>query len=158
MKTVRIMLSLLRSAIKHDGERRRERVERRPIVEPMEPRALLSALEPAGAKIAPPHHPGSEPVILLHQPPAFHVMYQASHEGASSVSAQPPLAEPACAAEHGTAQTMAMTAADDTGGDPTDDTDDDSTDDDSADDTDDDNDGDDGDGDNGDEIDDENDP
>jgi hypothetical protein len=149
MKTVRMICSLFRNVVEHDGNRRRERVERRPIVELMEPRALLSAFEPAGATVAPSHHSGGELVIPINEAPAVHVIYQANRAGASIAFARPLPAETASSGQDGSAGTMDVTTADDT----TDDSDDDGDDGDDGD-------GDDGDdnGDNGDEIDDENDP
>jgi hypothetical protein len=145
MKIVPMIRSLFRNVVEHDGNRRRERVERRPIVELMEPRALLSAFEPAGTTVAPSHHASEELVIPINEAPAFHVIYQANRAGASIALSRPLPAETASSGQDASAGTMDVTAADDTADDSTDDSDDD---------------GDDGDdnGDNGDEIDDENDP
>jgi hypothetical protein len=145
MKTVSMILSLFRNVLQPDENRRRERVERRPIVEAMEPRALLSAFEAGGATVAPSHHSGGELVIPINEAPTFHVMYQMNRAGASFAFARPSPVETASSVQDGSAGTMDVTAADDT-----------------ADDSDDDDDGDDDGGgdndDNGDEIDDENDP
>ena len=150
MKTVRMIFNLLRRVINHDGDRRRDRIERTPVVEPMEPRALLSGVEPAGAIVAPPHHAGAELVIPIHQPSSFHVLYQPIHIGELSAPAGHASATTASTAQQTGGQTMIMTPDDDT-----DDDSDDDTDDDSGDDTDDDSD--DGSDDNGDQIDVEND-
>jgi hypothetical protein len=159
MKTVRRILNQLRSLIEPDGARRRERVERTPVVEPMEPRALLSGMEPGGATVLPPHHSGAELVIPSHQPSSFHVLYQAIHEGELSASVEHASVQIASTAQQASAQAMSMTPADAADDDSTDDTNDDDGDgdDDDGDGDDDDVDGDDDDN-NGDEVDDENDP
>jgi hypothetical protein len=162
MKTVRVILSQLRTLLEYVGDRRRDRVERKPVVEPMEPRTLLSGMEPSAATLVPPHHSGAELVIAIHQPSSFHVLYQPIHTGELSAPVGHASAATASTVEQTSAQTMNMTpdddADDDSSDDNSDDTDDDS-DDDSGDDSGDDggDDSDDGSDDNGDEIDIEND-
>ena len=167
MKSVRMILNQLRSLLEPAGVRRRERVERMPAVEPMEPRALLSGMEPSAVTVVPPHHSGAELLIPVHQPSSFHVLYQPIHIGELSASAMHTSVETPVRAQSASVQTMVMTPADDTSDDPTDGTGDDGDGDDGDEDGgDDDGDGDDGDGDgdddgddnNGDEIGDENDP
>ena len=128
--------------------------ERRPLVERMEPRALLSGMEPAGAAIVPPHHAGTELAIPINERSPFHVMYRTTVEDTLRSPANPALVEAVGKAQQGTPQTPTMAAADETTDDPDDDDDDDTDSDDGGDDDDDGDDG--GDTDNGDEIDDEN--
>lgn len=154
MKTVRMILTLVRSLLAHDADRRRERIERKPVVEPLEPLALLSGMEPGGAAVVPPHHNGGQLVIPINERPSFHVLYQTTDEGIVRASAKAALVETAPAAPPGAPQTPGVTAADDTSDDSSDDTDDDDDDDDGGDDGGDD----DGDDNNGDEIDDDNNP
>ena len=150
MKTVRRILSQLRRVTQYDGGHKRDRVDRTPVVEPMEPRALRSGMEPGLVTVVPPHHAGAEVMIPIHQPSSFHVLYQPIHIGELSASVGHASTETASTAQPTSAQTMNLTPAaemDDDSGDGDGDGDDG------------DGDGDDGDGDdNNDEIDDENDP
>ena len=156
MNTVRMFLSRFVSVIKHDGSRRRQRVERGLVVEPMEPRALLSALAASGTTVVPPRHAFGALVVPINEPPTFHVMYQANRAGVSLGFARPAPVAAAPTSQGVSAGTIDVTAADQTSSGTTDDTDGDSDDG-----TGDDSDGDAGDDDsddNGDGLDDENDP
>jgi hypothetical protein len=145
MKNLGKILSLSKRVIAQQGTRRRERVERRPVVELMEPRALLSGLETAVAPAIPSHHAGGALVIPITKSPPLHAVYQTSHaDGAIGLARATPVV--IAPADQGVgATTMDASSADDSG-------------DEGDDDGDGDGDGsDDGDGD-GDENDDENDP
>src|ERR1700679_4155194 len=154
MKNVRRILSQLRSLLEPEGARRRERVERTPVVEPMEPRALLSGMEPGLATVLTPHRASGELVIGINEHPSFHVTYQA-HQYGTSIVTGPRGVDVAATTLAGVVSAPTADVANDDSGDDTDDDSDDDTDDDSDDDTDDDSDDDSGD--NGDEIDIEND-
>ena len=162
MKNWCVNLSLVRSVFEHDGYRWRGRVDRHPVVEEMEPRALLSTLAPHGTTVVPPAHSGGALVVPINQAPSFHAVYQTSHLAAASGLTGPSSVDGAATAQIGSVTTPAVTADDDTGGDDGDGGADGGGDGDGGDDGD--GDGGDGDGDgdgddnNGDEVDDENDP
>ena len=147
MKNLGKILSLSKRAVAQQRTRRRERVERRPVVELMEPRALLSGLETGMAHAIPSHHAGGALVIPITESPQLHVVYQTNHAGGSIGLARSVPVVIASSAQGVDATTMDASTADDSG----DDSDDDGDGDDDGDD--------DGDGDgDGDENDDENDP
>jgi hypothetical protein len=145
MKNLGKILSLSKRAVAQQRTRRRERVERRPVVELMEPRALLSGLETGMAPAIPSHHAGGALVIPITESPTFHVVYQTNHVGRSIGLAESTTLETPPAVQEGHAKAIDLTPADDSGDD---DDDGDGSDDDDDDDDDDD----------GDEVNDENDP
>jgi hypothetical protein len=147
MKNLGKILSLSKRVIAQQGTRRRERVERQPVAELMEPRALLSGLETGVAPAIPSHHAGAALLIPITESPSLHVVYQTNHSGGAIGLARSAPVVIASAAQGVDATTMDASTADDSG----DDSDDDGDGDDDGDD--------DGDGDgDGDENDDENDP
>jgi hypothetical protein len=150
MSTKHMLFSKLRSLVKKKNAWRRERVERRPVMELMEPRALLSGLETGVAPAITSHHAGGALVIPITESPPLHVVYQTNHAGGVIGLARATPVAVATTAPEGGAKTIQLTAAAASGDDDGDGSDDDDGSDDG------DGSGDD-DGDN-DELDDENDP
>ena len=142
MSTKHMLFRKLRSLVKQKNAWRRERVKRQPVVELMEPRALLSGLETGVAPAIPSHHAGGALVIPITESPLLHVVYQTNHAGGAIGLARATPVVIAPAAQGVGPTTMDASSADDSGDDDGDGDD-----------------GDDGDGDgDGDENDDENDP
>ena len=83
MKNFGKILSVSKRVIANERPRRRERVERRPMVEAMEPRALLSGLETGVAPAIPSHHAGTAMMIPITENSPLHVVYQTNHPGGS---------------------------------------------------------------------------
>jgi hypothetical protein len=113
MKTVRMILKFVKSAIGRESVRRRDRIQRQPIGEQMEPRDLLSGLKVDVAVPASVHPAGGGAIVFpVNQASSFHVTYQTNHEGASSLAALPESVEPGTTVQAGGATMLAMTAAD----------------------------------------------
>jgi hypothetical protein len=146
MKSGKPIFRLPRCVIEQLRRRRRRQVARRPDLDSMESRALLTGLAPHLATIVSPQHVESVPVDAPHHDQVFQVSYAVTHENAASESQVGISAESGSTAQGVDAMAPSMSPAD-------------ATDDDSDDGDGDDGDGGDGDdGDGGDDIDDENDP
>jgi hypothetical protein len=116
MSTKHMLFSKLRSLIQKNNAWRRERVERQPVMELMEPRALLSGLETGVAPAIPSHHAGAVLVIPITESPPLHVVYQTNHAGGAIGLAQSTTLDTPPTVQEGHAKTIDLTVADDSSG------------------------------------------
>jgi hypothetical protein len=121
MKNLGKIFSPSKRVIAKEGPRRRERVERRPMVEVMEPRALLSALETGVTPVIPSRHAGTAMLIPITESSPSHVVYQTNHPGGAIGLTRSAPVVIAPAAQGVDATTMDVFPADDSGGDTGDD-------------------------------------